>query len=72
MGEIRGQKPIGLGGEEGAPLTASSVSLWWGSEPGAAWHPAHGGGADAVAEAAQFAVHAADAPSYSAPAPRAL
>jgi hypothetical protein len=26
------QKPAGLSGEEGAPLAASSVSLWWGAE----------------------------------------
>jgi len=61
--EIRGQQPAGLGGEECAPLTASSVSLWCGSETGAAQHPAHGGRADPVPEPPQLTMHATESPA---------
>jgi hypothetical protein len=63
MEEIRGQQSVGLGGEEGAPLAASSVSLWWGAETGAAQHPAHGGSADSMPEATQLAMDAAESPT---------
>jgi hypothetical protein len=63
MKEIRGQQPTGLGGKERTPLTASSVSLWWGSETGVVQHPAHGGSADSMPEAPQLTVHAAESPA---------
>jgi hypothetical protein len=55
--------PLAWAGEKAAPLAAGSVVLWWGSEAGAAQYPAHGGCADAVSEAAQFAVDAAESPA---------
>jgi hypothetical protein len=61
--EIRGQKPVGLSGQEGAPLAAYRASLWWGSETGAAQHPAYGGGAGSVSEAPQLAMDAAESPA---------
>jgi hypothetical protein len=44
-------------------LTASSVSLGWGSEAGATQHPAHGGRADPMPEATQLTMHAAKSPA---------
>jgi hypothetical protein len=58
--KFRGQQSAGLGGEKGAPLTASRASLWWGAQTGAAQHPTHGGSADPVPKAPQLTMHAAE------------
>jgi hypothetical protein len=61
--EVCGQKSAGLEFEEGTPLTARPVPPRWRSNTDAAQNPADGGGADAVPEATQFAVYAAESPT---------
>jgi hypothetical protein len=63
MEEIGGEPGVGLGLEEGSPLTARRLAARRGTETGGTQHPPHGGGADFEPEAAQFTVHAPESPS---------
>jgi hypothetical protein len=58
----RGQQAVGLGFEEGAPFVPCVAGAGCGAESCGAEHSAYGCCADLVAEASQFAVHAAESP----------
>ncbi|MFE2733904.1 hypothetical protein [Streptomyces sp. NPDC059349] len=60
--QVGGEQAAGLGFEEGGQLAARWLAAWRGAETGSTQRPPDGGGADLVGEAAQFAVHAPEAP----------
>jgi len=61
--QVSGEQAVSLDLEEGSPLPVGRVAAGCRAQTGRAEDPADGGRADLVAEAAQFTVHAPEAPS---------